>query len=54
MGIFAGELRFTVYQGTNPVRLEAIATSDEPSVAYKWVRLAAWDSAGNAAFAQPV
>jgi hypothetical protein len=36
MGIFAGELRFTVYQGTNLVRVEAIATTDEPSVAYKY------------------
>jgi hypothetical protein len=34
MGIFAGELRVTVYRGTNLLRLEAIATTDEPSVAY--------------------
>ncbi len=36
MGIFEGELRFTVYQGTNLLRLEAIAATDEPSVAYKY------------------
>ena len=36
MGIFNGELRFTVYQGTNLVRLEAIAETEEPSVAYKY------------------
>jgi hypothetical protein len=36
MGIFSGDLRFTVYEGTNLVRLEAIAATDEPSVAYKY------------------
>ena len=36
MGIFSGELRFTVYEGTNLVRLEAIAATHEPSVAYKY------------------
>ena len=36
MGIFSGDLRFTVYEGTNLVRLEAIASTDEPSVAYKY------------------
>ena len=36
MGIFSGELRFTVYEGTNLVRLEAIAATQEPSVAYKY------------------
>jgi hypothetical protein len=36
MGIFAGELRFTAYRGTNMFRLEAIARTNEPSVAYKY------------------
>ena len=36
MGIFAGELRFTVYRGANLLRQEAIAKTDEPSVAYKY------------------
>lgn len=36
LGIFAGELRFTVYRGTNLVRQEAIAKTMEPSVAYKY------------------
>ncbi len=36
MGIFAGTLRFTVYQGTNLIRMEAIARTDQPSVAYKY------------------
>ncbi len=34
MGIFAGELRFTVYRGTNLVRMEAIAKTEEDSIAY--------------------
>lgn len=34
MGSFAGGLRFTVYRGTNLLRVEAIATTNEPSVAY--------------------
>ena len=34
MGIFAGNLRFTVYRGTNLVRMEAIAMTEEDSVAY--------------------
>jgi hypothetical protein len=34
MGVFAGGLRYTVYEGTSLVRLEAIAKTDEPSVAY--------------------
>jgi hypothetical protein len=37
MGIFAGSLRYTVYRGTNLLRQEAIAKTDEPSVAYKYV-----------------
>jgi hypothetical protein len=34
MGIFSGGLRFTVYRGTNLLRLEAVAKTEEPSVAY--------------------
>jgi hypothetical protein len=34
MGVFSGGLRFTVYRGTNLIRVEAVATTDEPSVAY--------------------
>src|SRR3984957_8607478 len=34
MGIFSGRLQVTVYRGTNLVRLEAIAKTEEPSVAY--------------------
>jgi hypothetical protein len=34
MGIFSGGLRFTVYRGTNLLRVEAVAKTDEPSVAY--------------------
>ena len=37
MGIFSGGLRYTVYKGTNLLRQEAIAKTDEPSVAYKYV-----------------
>jgi hypothetical protein len=37
MGIFGGSLRYTVYRGTNLLRQEAIAKTDEPSVAYKYV-----------------
>jgi hypothetical protein len=36
MGIFAGNLRFTVYRGTNLVRMDAVAKTDEPWVAYKY------------------
>jgi hypothetical protein len=36
MGIFSGSLRFTVYKGTNLLRQEAIAKTEEPSVAYKY------------------
>ncbi|MFN3324086.1 MAG: hypothetical protein ACK5AZ_11370 [Bryobacteraceae bacterium] len=35
-GIFAGGLVYTVYKGTNLVRQEAVARTDEPSVAYKY------------------
>ena len=34
MGIFSGSVRYTVYQGTSLVRLEAVARTEEPSVAY--------------------
>ncbi len=36
MGIFAGRLAFTVYKGSNLLRQEAIAKTEEPSVAYKY------------------
>ncbi len=36
MGIFAGSLQFTSYRGSNLLRMEAIAKTDEPSVAYKY------------------
>jgi hypothetical protein len=36
LGIFAGSLRFTSYRGANLLRMEAIAKTDEPSVAYKY------------------
>ncbi len=34
MGSFSGGVRFTVYRGTNLLRVEAVARTDEPSVAY--------------------
>jgi len=36
-GIFSGSLRYTVYRGTNLLRQEAVASTNEPSVAYKYV-----------------
>ena len=36
MGVFSGSLRFTIYRGTNLIRMEAIAKTAEPSVAYKY------------------
>ena len=36
LGIFSGSLRFTVYRGTNLIRQEAIARTEEKSVAYKY------------------
>jgi hypothetical protein len=36
LGIFSGRLQFTAYKGTNLLRQEAIAKTDEPSVAYKY------------------
>ncbi len=35
-GIFSGSLQYTVYRGTNLLRQEAIASTAEPSVAYKY------------------
>jgi hypothetical protein len=37
MGIFSGSLRYTVYRGANLLRQEAIARTEEQSVAYKYV-----------------
>jgi len=36
MGIFAGSLQFTSYRGTNLFRMDAVARTNEPSVAYKY------------------
>jgi hypothetical protein len=36
MGIFAGSLRFTAYRGTGLLRMEAVASTAEPWVAYKY------------------
>lgn len=36
LGIFSGNLQFTVYKGSNLLRQEAIAQTNEPSVAYKY------------------
>ena len=36
MGIFTGRLQYTVYKGTNLIRQEVIAKTDQPSVAYKY------------------
>jgi len=35
-GIFTGGLQYTVYKGTNLLRQEVIAKTDQPSVAYKY------------------
>jgi hypothetical protein len=35
-GIFSGALQYTVYRGTNLLRQEAVAKTNEPSVAYKY------------------
>jgi hypothetical protein len=37
LGIFHGRLQYTAYRGVNLLRQEAIAQTDEPSVAYKYV-----------------
>lgn len=34
LGVFAGDIRFTVYKGSNLLRQEAIAKTEEPSVAF--------------------
>jgi hypothetical protein len=34
LGLFAGDLQFTIYKGSNLLRQEAIAKTDAPSVAY--------------------
>jgi hypothetical protein len=36
-GIFAGSLQYTVYRGTNLLRQEVVARTNEPSVAYKYI-----------------
>jgi hypothetical protein len=36
MGIFSGSLQFTSYRGTNLIRMDAIAKTDEQFVAYKF------------------
>jgi hypothetical protein len=36
LGIFAGDLRFTVYRGTNLLRMDAVAKTNEEWVAYKY------------------
>jgi hypothetical protein len=36
MSIFAGDLQFTVYKGTNLLRMDAAARTSEPWVAYKY------------------
>ena len=36
MGIFSGDLQFTVYRGTNLIRMDAMATTREEWVAYKY------------------
>ncbi|HLH37645.1 MAG TPA: hypothetical protein VKX39_00740 [Bryobacteraceae bacterium] len=36
LGVFEGRLQFTVYRGSNLVRMEVIAVTREPSVAYKY------------------
>jgi hypothetical protein len=36
LGIFSGELRYTIYRGSNLLRQEVIASTKRPSVAYKY------------------
>ncbi|PYR35574.1 MAG: hypothetical protein DMF93_21510, partial [Acidobacteria bacterium] len=36
MGIFSGDLQFTMYKGTNLIRMDAAATTHEEWVAYKY------------------
>jgi hypothetical protein len=36
LGVFNGRIEFTVFKGTNLIRQEVVATTSEPSVAYKF------------------
>jgi hypothetical protein len=36
LGVFAGSLQYTVYKGSNLIRQEVIAKTEEPAVAYKY------------------
>jgi len=36
LGVFSGRLQYSVYRGTNLIRQEIVAKTDEPSVAYKY------------------
>lgn len=36
LGVFAGRLQYTVYKGTNLIRQEVVAKTEETSVAYKY------------------
>jgi hypothetical protein len=36
MGIFSGSLQYTVFKGTNLLRIEAVAKTDKPDIAYKY------------------
>ena len=36
LGVFSGRLQYTVYRGANLLRQEVIASTREPSVAYKY------------------
>ncbi|MBI3665040.1 MAG: hypothetical protein HY236_02255, partial [Acidobacteria bacterium] len=44
MGLFSGRLQYTVYKGTNLIRLEAVVKTEEPSVAY--IYRAGWKGLG--------
>jgi hypothetical protein len=37
LGLFMGDLHYTVYRGTNLIRQEVVAKTDAPSVAYKFL-----------------
>ena len=37
LGIFSGDLRYTAYRGSNLLRQEVIAKTDQPNVAFKYV-----------------
>ena len=36
LGVFAGQLQFTVYKGSNLIQQEVVAKTDQNSVAYKY------------------